>query len=144
MRKKLIRILIVDGHKIFSQTLKSLLTDNSLFNVIGIAENHREAKEYISVHKPDVVLLDINLSKQNGTDFCTKIKHNYPSVKVIIISMYNDKYNIVSAYENNADGYVPKESIFKEIAQAIVTTMENGRYFSDSILNQSVSSHSIL
>jgi len=128
-----IKILLVDDHAIVRQGLHSLLEKEPDIEVVGEAEDGREAIELVSKLMPDVVVMDITMPNLNGVDATRQIMHEFPKVKVIALSMHSDRTFVVSMLKAGASGYVLKECLSDELVEAIRTVAGDGWYVSRRI-----------
>jgi DNA-binding NarL/FixJ family response regulator len=128
-----IKILLVDDHAIVRQGLHSLLEKEPDIEVVGEAEDGREALELVSKLMPDVVVMDITMPNLNGVDATRQIMHEFPKVKVIALSMHSDRTFVVSMLKAGASGYVLKECLSDELVEAIRTVAGDGWYISRRI-----------
>jgi DNA-binding NarL/FixJ family response regulator len=130
----MIRILLVDDHKIFTEGIKALLTYEAGYDVIGECQNALQVKEILQSKIIDVVLLDINLGKDSGLDLCKYISDNYPKVRILCVSMYNEESFITKMLKNGALGYLLKNTGADELLKAIKTVNEGKTYQSTEVL----------
>ncbi len=107
MAKK--RLLIVDDHEVVRLGLKAVINNYPGYEIIGEAANAKEAVQQVSLHQPDIVLMDIRLPGISGVDACEEIKQNYPDVKVIMLTSYAEDEMLFSAIKAGASGYVLKQ-----------------------------------
>jgi DNA-binding NarL/FixJ family response regulator len=128
-----IKILLVDDHAIVRQGLHSLLEKEPDIEVVGEAEDGREALELARELLPDVVVMDITMPNLNGVDATRQIMHEFPKVKVIALSMHSDRTFVVSMLKAGASGYVLKECLSDELVEAIRTVAGDGWYISRRI-----------
>jgi DNA-binding NarL/FixJ family response regulator len=131
----MIRILLVDDHKIFTEGVASLLNHHEGFMVVGECQNALQVKEILQSNAVDVVLLDINLGKDSGLDLCKYISENYKTVKILCVSMYNDESFITKMIKNGALGYILKNTGAEELLKAIRTVNEGNNYQSAEVLD---------
>ena len=108
MTKK-IRVLVVDDQKDLADELALILQMDEDLNVVGTACDGFEALEKIPQEKPDVVLLDIRMPNMNGVVATSRIKTEYPYVKVLILTTFDDSDYILNAINNGASGYLLKD-----------------------------------
>ncbi len=128
-----IQILLVDDHSITREGLYALLEKKPNFTVIKQAENGRAAVKLARQHKPDVIVMDINMPDLNGIDATRQILAELPDVKIIALSMYSDRSYIKGMLQAGASGYLLKNCAFDELAKAIETVYNNQTYLSPRI-----------
>jgi DNA-binding NarL/FixJ family response regulator len=128
MNKK-IKIIIADDHQIVAGGIKAILDSTNNFTVLGIAENGKKVLELIETEKVDVVLMDINMPVMNGIECTRKLKQLYPTIKVIILTMYNRKQFIRELLQVGADGCILKNNSGKELLGAIDRVISGKTYF---------------
>ena len=104
-----IRVLVVDDQKELADELALILQMDEDLNVVGTANDGFEALEKIPQEKPDVVLLDIRMPNMNGVVATSRIKTEYPYVKVLILTTFDDSDYILNAINNGASGYLLKD-----------------------------------
>ena len=104
-----IRVLVVDDQAELAEEIKSVLQTDSELEVVGIALDGVEALEKIPQTNPNVVLLDIRMPNMNGVVATKRIKSEYPNVKVLILTTFDDSDYILNAINNGASGYLLKE-----------------------------------
>ncbi len=128
-----IQILLVDDHSITREGLYALLEKKPNFSVIKLAENGRAALKLAREHKPDVIVMDINMPDLNGIDATRQILAELPDVKIIALSMYSDRSYVKGMLQAGASGYLLKNCAFDELAKAIETVYNNQTYLSPKI-----------
>ena len=135
------RILIVDDHQLIIDGLRGFLENETDFNVVGEANNGAEAIKLAEILQPHVILMDIEMPELSGIQACEEIKRNQPEIKVIIISMHEEKELIKKLVERGVNGYLLKNSSKDEVMTAIRTVQDDQPYFSQdvtqSLLNKS-------
>ena len=123
-----IEIILVDDHSIVRQGIKSVLSGESDLSIVAEASDGKEAIELIRSRPPDIVIMDITLPLLNGLDAsCQILKHN-SNIKIIILSMHDNRVFIEKALDYGIKGYVLKDSAPDEIVYAIREVCA-GRYF---------------
>ena len=124
-----IRVLVVDNQKELADELALILQMDEDLTVVGTANDGFEALEKIPQEKPDVVLLDIRMPNMNGVVATSRIKTEYPYVKVLILTTFDDSDYILNAINNGASGY-----LLKDIGgDALIRAIKNA-YEGDTIL----------
>ncbi len=130
-----IRILIADDHGIVREGLRSLIAKQSDMEIIGEADDGRKALELVHELEPDIVIMDISMSKLNGIDATRQIVRDNSKVKVIALSMHSSYMFVTDMIKAGASGYVLKDSLFDELAEAIRAVNDGGVYLSSHIMN---------
>ena len=124
-----IKILVVDDQTELAEELKTVLETEPQFSVIGTASDGFDALKKMQASLPDVVLLDIRMPNMNGVVATQRIKTEYPDVKVLILTTFDDSDYILNAINNGASGY-----LLKDIgASALIDAVKNA-YAGDTIL----------
>ena len=129
----MIRLLIADDHNMFVDGIESILRDEDDIQVVGKCFDGGSVFAQILTLKFDVILLDINLPGMNGIEVCKKLTKEYPEVKVLALSMYNDESFVTEILKNGALGYILKNTGKIELVRAIKTVYRGQSYFSDEV-----------
>ncbi|MBD2240655.1 response regulator transcription factor [Aulosira sp. FACHB-113] len=114
-----IRLLIVDDQSLIRQGLKAMLEQERDLQVVGDAENGQVALEMVAQLQPDVVLMDIRMPEMDGRTATKLIVENYPHIKVLILSTFDDDTSLAGAMRAGAKGYLLKDMPSSELANAI-------------------------
>ncbi len=130
---KTIKIFLADDHTIVREGLAKLLEGEAGLQVIGEAENGREAVLKVEELKPDVVLMDIAMPMLNGIEATRQIKKNRPETKIIILSMHSHERYISELFRLGASGYLLKSAAGTDIISAIQAALKGETYLSPSI-----------
>ncbi|MBE7100366.1 MAG: response regulator transcription factor [Clostridiales bacterium] len=104
-----IKVLVVDDQKELAEEIGSVLSSDPELAFIGTAADGFDALEKIAQNTPDVVLLDIRMPNMNGVVATQRIKAEYPNVKVVILTTFDDSDYILNAINNGASGYLLKD-----------------------------------
>ncbi|BBA69817.1 response regulator [Geobacter sulfurreducens] len=128
-----IRVVIVDDHKIMREGLKSLLSMEKDIQVVGEADNGRAATLCVKDLDPDIVLMDLTMPEMNGIDATRRIAADYPSVRVLALSMHSDRRFIEEALSAGAQGFLLKDCAFDELVNAIHEVVADRFYLSPRI-----------
>lgn len=129
----MIKILIADDQQLIRDSLKIVLDANPDFQVIGTVANGQEVLESIKHEQPDIILMDVRMPKMDGT-VCTKyVKEKYPTIKVIILTTFDDDDFIFSALKYGASGYLLKGGSTKDLYHAIKTVKAGGAMINPNI-----------
>lgn len=117
----MIKVLIADDQELIRQSLQIVLSNREHIEVIDVVANGSEVIKSIRKVKPDVILMDIRMPKIDGVQ-CTKIiKENYPQIKIIILTTFDDDEYVYNALKYGASGYLLKGVSMDELVNAIGT-----------------------
>ena len=125
-----IRLVIVDDHPLVREGLKARLSVVPCLCVIGEAASGADALALAAACEPDLMLVDVGMREMNGIELASILRARHPSVRVLMLSMYDSKEYVVSAIRAGARGYVLKDSPIEEIVAAIDAVWAGGNYFS--------------
>lgn len=115
----MIKILLVDDQNLIRQGLRALLELEPDLEVVGEAENGREALDLIPQVRPDVVLMDMRMPVMDGAIATLEIQKHYTYVKVLVLTTFDDDEYVAAAMQNGAMGYLLKDTPSEELAAAI-------------------------
>lgn len=130
-----IKIAIADDHELFRKGIKNILQEYTKFTIIFEADNGRTLLEKIkcSHEMPDVVLLDIRMPIMDGFETAETLIKNFPSIKIIVLSMHDGARHIIRMIELGANGYLFKNAHPQEVIKSIELVLENDYYFNSKI-----------
>ena len=128
-----IRLAIVDDHSLVRDGLRARLSVVTHLQVIGEASSGVEALELAQANPPDVMLIDVGMRGMNGIELATALRARHPSIRVLMLSMYDNREYVQSAIRAGARGYVLKETPTEEILAAISAVCTGGEYFSPQV-----------
>jgi DNA-binding NarL/FixJ family response regulator len=120
----MIHILLADDQDLLCEILKTSLEQQPDFQVIGRANNGKEALEKIDRFRPDIALIDINMPIMDGLTATEKIVHNFPETKVIVLSGSEGESDRINAINAGAKSYIPKTAKAIEIVEQIRTVYQ--------------------
>lgn len=106
----LIRVMIVDDHPLMRKGIQQLLSLNPTFNVVAEAKNGIEAVSYAKKIHPDLILLDYNMQGISGLETLKALKKDNCIAKVIILTVSDNKQDVIAMINQGADGYLLKDS----------------------------------
>lgn len=125
----MIKILLVDDQMILAEGIKSVLETCPDFEVLGIASDGTEAIDFVMQSRPDVILMDIRMPNMNGVVATKRIKEIDESIKIIVLTTFDDSDYILSAINNGASGY-----LLKDIGSTALIDAIKNAYAGDTIL----------
>ena len=134
---KPIRLIIADDEMLIRTGLKIMLEASGNVEVLALAENGRAAFEACTIHRPDVVLMDIRMPESNGIEGTKLIKEAFPEVKVLIVTTFQDTEYIVEAVQNGASGYLLKDSSPDAILDGIKVAL-SGKVVMDTVISEAL------
>jgi DNA-binding NarL/FixJ family response regulator len=129
MNPNTVKLYLADDHQILIDGLIAFFKEIEDIEVIGFANDGLTLMRELQKREPDLVLLDMNMPKLDGISALKRIKKEYPQIKVIILSNYNQSQFIKEARENGASGYVLKNGSKTELLDAIEIVKNGGLYF---------------
>jgi len=125
-----ISVLLADDHNLVRAGIRALVEKLPEVSVVAEAKDGREALRLVRDSNPDLVLMDIAMPGLNGLEATARISREFPSIRVIILSMYaNDEY-VREAINAGAYGYLVKRSAATELERAITAVARGEKYFS--------------
>lgn len=128
-----IKIAIADDYKIFREGLKVGFSADEGVEVIMEADNGEDLLKLMESGTPDVILMDLKMPIMDGMEATKEVRKKYPSVKILVVSMYEDDKFIIHLMETGANGYLLKNAEPDEILRSIYAVHENGYYFNDLV-----------
>jgi DNA-binding NarL/FixJ family response regulator len=125
-----IRVLLADDHELVRAGFRSLLQKLSEVEVVGEAEDGRDALRLVAQQQPDIVLMDITMPGLNGLDATARVAREFPDVRVIILSMHANEDHVLLALRAGAMGYLLKNARLAELELAVRSVAEGDVYLS--------------
>lgn len=134
MKMEKINIAIVDDHTLFRNGVASLMGEFEQLNIVFDAENGFQMQQLLKTEVlPHVILMDINMPQMDGYETTAWLKTNYPKIKVLALSMFEDDNAVIRMIKSGAGGYILKESKPKELLEAICTIQTKGVYINELV-----------
>ena len=124
MAKSKLRLMLADDHVVVRSGLRMLLQARSDIEIVGEAEDGREAIEKAKVLRPDVILMDVQMPDINGIQATKRIREVSPETAVLALTMHEDDHYFFEMLHAGASGYVPKRAAPDELVNAIRTVNE--------------------
>ncbi|AHZ67570.1 MULTISPECIES: response regulator transcription factor [Pseudomonas] len=137
-----IRVALVDDHSLVRDGIKALLAVMAPLEVVGEAESGAQAIEMVGRCQPDLLLVDISLRDMNGLELTRVLRSQYPSLKVLMLSMYDNYEYVSESVRAGASGYVLKNSPSREIIAAIEAIVSGGTFYSAEIAQRLIADKS--
>ncbi|MEM8778435.1 MAG: response regulator transcription factor [Cyanobacteria bacterium P01_G01_bin.49] len=136
----MIRILLVDDQIIIRQGIKSLLESQSDFEVVGDAENGKEAITQVEILQPDVVLMDVRMPTMDGVVATRAICEQFADVKILILTTFDDDEYVSEAMKLGAKGYLLKDTPLASLANAIRSVYAGHTHLGPGLLKKIITS----
>lgn len=130
------RIVIVDDHPVVRQGLALLIGQQEDLVVCGEAEDAAHALSAIEALKPDLALVDVSLKGADGIDLTKDLKHRFPDLKVLVVSMLDESFYAERALRAGAKGYVMKQEATEKILTAIRQVLRGEVFLSERMVGR--------
>jgi len=127
------KIVIAEDHTILREGLKALLSSCTELEVVGEAEDGREAVKLASELTPDLILMDLSMPRMNGIEAIKEIKKRRPEIKILVLTVYKTEEYVLASLQAGADGYILKEANHSEFLLAIKNVLMGKHYLSPEI-----------
>jgi DNA-binding NarL/FixJ family response regulator/DMSO/TMAO reductase YedYZ heme-binding membrane subunit len=131
----MIRVLVVDDLKLICRGLKAMFVSEPDIEIVGFAHNGKEAIKQIAQEKPDVILIDVLMPVMGGIEATKEISKQFPEVKVIVLSSFEDDPIILEAITAGARGYLLKNMMAEDLASAIRSVHRGSSHFAPGIID---------
>ncbi len=128
-----ITVFLADDHTVVRQGLRALLSSEEDMEIVGEAENGRQAVQAVKKLSPDVVVMDIAMPVLNGLEATRQITRAMPSTKVLVLSSYSDDEYVQQLTEAGAAGYLVKQTAANDLLKAIREAHKGNAFFSPAI-----------
>ncbi len=142
MKPKPIRVLLVDDHALVRAGFRSLLRASTDIKVVAEAGDGRQALRLMKTQRPHVALIDIAMPELNGLEVAAQAAQHFPSVRVVILSMYANEEYVLRALRVGAAGYLLKDADADELELAIRTAARGETYLCPPVSKQIIADYS--
>lgn len=137
----MIRVLLVEDHTLVRAGLRSLLQSFGGIQVVAEAGDGRDALRLVELHKPDLVLMDVAMPGLNGLEATTRLRKEFPTIRVLILSMYSNEEYVIQSLRAGAAGYLLKDAATTELDLAIKAIARGETYLSPAVSKVVVSDY---
>ncbi len=137
----MVRLLLVDDQEIIRQGIKSLLESQPDFEVVGEAENGKQAISHVEVLHPDMVLMDVRMPIMDGIAATKVIVQKFPQVKILILTTFDDDEYISQGMQFGAKGYLLKDTPLEPLANAIRLVYAGHTHLGPGLFEKIIYSH---
>jgi DNA-binding NarL/FixJ family response regulator len=131
----MIRLIIADDHPVIIGGIRTILEDQEDIELVTAVNDGSKLLEFLEAHKPDIVLMDINMPGLNGIEATKQIRKTDNEVKILAFSQYREKRIVKQIMKGGANGYLLKSSADEELIKAIHSVMDGGMYLSTDLPN---------
>lgn len=130
-----ISLLLIDDHKMIRESWSIILSADARFEIVGETSNVEQAVELAKSHRPDIVLMDINMAPINGFEATKFMLREIPELQILAISMHSMPAYARRMFQMGARGYVTKNSSKDELVTAILEVKAGNKYICEEIKN---------
>lgn len=130
-----VKIVIADDHHLFIAGLKTILgnVEGYEFDFVGIAHTGESLLPLLKKCKPELLLLDLNMPERDGLDVLGSIREDYPDLKILALTMYDESKIVKSAFKSGVDGYVLKNVSKNELIRAITEVLAGNTFLGEGV-----------
>jgi NarL family two-component system response regulator LiaR len=128
-----IRVVVCDDQAVVREGLELILNSDKEIKVVGLASDGHEAIELVAKHRPDLVLMDLNMPVMNGVLATEKIRRDHPDVRVLVLTTFGEDEWVFDAIRGGADGYLLKGTPRQEIIAAVKGTHAGKSYIDPEV-----------
>ncbi len=128
------KILIADDHEIFLDSLSLLVDTFEDVELVGHCKNGTEVIDFVKSHTIDILITDYNMPLMTGIELTVFLRKNYPTVKVLMLSVSEEAEMIREAFQAGVWGYMMKRAGKAELQKAILSIQNGQKYFSESVV----------
>ena len=121
-----IKVLIVDDHRMFREGIRARLSRHARFKVVGEAANAEEAIKLMQQVSPSIVILDIRMPGASGIDLARRLRHDWPEVKILVLSGYDFDQYVRALSRIGIEGYLVKDSPQEAVVEALDVISRGG------------------
>jgi len=128
-----VRVLIVDDHPVVRRGLRSFLETHPELEVVGEAADGKEALRMVATGQPDLVLLDLHLPDATGSDLIPQMREWKPGVRVLVLTGFASRHEVVPAIQAGADGYLLKDLSAEALSLSLLLVMRGEKALPSSL-----------
>ena len=130
------RIVLADDHPIVLTGLRNLIESESDFVVVGEATSGPEALKVIRAERPDIAIVDISMPTMSGIVLARRLTEEAPDIRILILTLHEDRAYLRQALDAGARGYVVKRSAAANLVSAVRSVISGGTYIDPAIVNR--------
>lgn len=137
------RVILADDHNLVRRGLAALLQLDENYTVVGEAENGEQAFQCVQNIPADIIILDLSMPRLNGLETVRRLQQSHPTMKILILSMYDDPEFVTQALQDGANGYILKQSMEDELFEALDLINQGEHFISTAIDLSEIEAHEI-
>lgn len=130
-----VKILMVDDHKMLIDGVKALLVGQDQFQIVAESANGKEALSVLEKNKIDIIITDLSMPEMSGVELVREVKLRYPHIKILVLSMHNNRETISEILMSEAEGYILKNTGKQELLSALEKINNHGTFYSNEVLS---------
>jgi DNA-binding NarL/FixJ family response regulator len=131
-----VTVALVEDDQSMRDRLSRVIADNSLLTLVYSAVDAADITEWLENHQPDVLLVDLDLPDASGISVITQTKRRFPAIEIMVLTLFGDETNMISAFEAGASGYLLKDGTEDGLATHIMNLHAGGSPMSPIIARQ--------
>ncbi|WP_420582859.1 response regulator [Reichenbachiella sp.] len=135
MEKDTYNILIVDDHQMFIDGIQSLLIGQDKYVIIHSANDGQTALDLLAAHEVDILISDLSMPGMSGAELVKIVKEKYHDIKVLVLSMHNNRETVGEILMSEAEGYVLKNTGKKELLLALDRITDGSTFYSKAVMS---------
>ncbi|MCL7746747.1 response regulator transcription factor [Halalkalibacter sp. MEB205] len=139
--KEKIKIVIIDDHQLFREGVKRILAMEPEFDIVADGQDGSQAIELVKIHRPDVILMDINMPQMNGVEATKELIQTFPNAKVLILSIHDDESYVTHVLKTGASGYLLKEMDASALIEAVKVVASGGAYIHPKVTHNLINEY---
>lgn len=129
----MVKIMIADDQQLIRESLKIILDSDPDFEVVKVVGSGQEVLDALKTESVDIILMDVRMPNMSGVDCTRTVKKEYPNIKVIILTTFDDDEYIYDALKYGASGYLLKGCSLEELSTAIHNVLSGGACFNPNV-----------
>jgi DNA-binding NarL/FixJ family response regulator len=126
-------IVLVEDHPIVREGIRALISKTTSHRVVAECGDGVAALQLVETHRPDVLIADLRIPGLDGLEVTRRVRKNYPSTVVVVLSMFASDSFVATAFDNGALAYVLKNSDIKELSEAIDSALAGRKFLSKGL-----------
>ncbi len=128
-------VFIADDHQMMIDGITSLLKNQNEFEIIGTAMSGTEAYDALKKQQPDILLTDVQMPGMTGIELTAKVRAEWPDMKVLILTMFNDSDIVERIVQEGAQGYILKNTGRNELVEALSAVRDGDTFYSRAVVD---------